>query len=89
MIEVVNTTCNLWMGGTISGTPGNYTYTGGSIVKSFTISGSGYYFKAGDYQQFSTAITNAHGNPDGGYKATSFARVELKNLQVKHTPDSN
>jgi hypothetical protein len=71
-IEVVNTTCKIYLGG---------------VVKfSFTISGTGYYFKAVDYQQFSTAVTNAQGNPDGGYAATSFARVELKNLVVTHTP---
>ena len=87
MIDVVGTTCNLYRGGTISGTPGNYTYTGGSVVKSFTISGSNtFYFKAGDYQQFSTAVVNGGGNPDGGYQATSYARVEVKNLYVVHTP---
>jgi len=86
MIDVVGTTCSLYIGGTISGTPGNYTYTGGTMAKSFTISGTGFYFKAGDYQQFSTYVTNPHGNPDGGYQATSFARVELKNLFVTHTP---
>jgi hypothetical protein len=86
MIDVVGTTCSLYIGGTISGTPGAYTYTGGTMVKSFTISGTLFYFKAGDYQQFSTAVVNAHGNPDGGYQATSYARVELKNLFVNHTP---
>jgi hypothetical protein len=86
MIDVVGTTCSLYIGGTISGTPGAYTYTGGTMVKSFTISGTLFYFKAGDYQQFSTYVTNPHGNPDGGYQATSYARVELKNLYVNHTP---
>jgi hypothetical protein len=71
-IEVINTTCKLYIGGVVKFT--------------FTISGTGFYFKAGDYQQFSTAVTNAQGNPDGGYAATSFARVELKNLVVTHTP---
>ena len=71
-IEVINTTCNIYIGG---------------VKKfSFTIGLTGGYFKAGDYQQFSTAVTNAQGNPDGGYAATSNAKVELKNLVVTHTP---
>lgn len=71
-IEVIDTTCNLYIGGVKKFT--------------FTISGTGFYFKAGDYQQFSTAVTNAQGNPDGGYQSTSNAKVELKNLVVTHTP---
>jgi hypothetical protein len=86
MIDVVGTTCSLWLGGTISGARGSETYSGGSIVKSFTIGLTGGYFKAGCYAQFSTAVVNAHGNPDGGYQATSYARAELKNLRVTHTP---
>jgi hypothetical protein len=79
-IRVVDTTCSIYLGGTITGTPGNYTYSGGSVVKSFTISGDGFYYKALDYQQFSTV------SGDGQYKSTSYATVELKNLQVTHSP---
>jgi hypothetical protein len=79
MIEV-GTTCNLWLGGTISGTPGNLTWSGGTKTFSFTISGSGFYFKVGDYQQFTTA------SGDGQYKSSSYATVELKNLFVTHSP---
>jgi hypothetical protein len=85
-IESIGTTCNIYTGGTITGTPGNYTYSGGSILKSFTIGLTGGYFKAGCYVQFSTAVINAHGNPDGGYAATSYGSVELKNFQVTHSP---
>ncbi len=71
-IEVLGTTCNLYINGTKQFT--------------FTISGTGFYFKTGDYQQFSTAVTNSSGSPDGGYSPSSYARTELKNLVVTHSP---
>lgn len=84
-IEVIGNTCNIYLGGTITGTVGNWVWSGGTKVFSFTISGTGFYFKAGDYQQFSTFVTNSSGNPDGGYLATSKAITEVKRLAVFHT----
>jgi len=79
MIEVIGTTCNIWIGGTITGTVGNWAWSGGTKVFTFTISGTGFYFKAGDYQQFSTVST------DGGYVAAAYAITELKRISVYHS----
>lgn len=52
-----------------------------NVVKA-TVTGvtaTGCYFKAGDYQQFSTVSS------DGGYKPTSTSRVELRSLVVTHS----
>ena len=84
-IEVVGTTCNIYLGGTITGSVGSWVWSGGTKVFSFTISGTGMYFKSGDYQQFSTFVTNSSGNPDGGYLATSKAIVDLKRIAVSHS----
>jgi hypothetical protein len=65
-IEVINGTCKI--------------YLGGVVKKTITLSGSGGYFKTGDYQQFSTA------SGDGQYAPSSYAVVELRNLSVTHTP---
>lgn len=51
-----------------------------NVVKyTFSISGRPAYFKAGNYAQFSTLSS------DGGYKSTSFSKVELRNLVVTHS----
>jgi hypothetical protein len=54
-------------------------YIGGVVKKTFSMPSGGMYFKSGNYAQFSTAST------DGGYAATSYAEVELKNLVVTHS----
>jgi hypothetical protein len=53
-----------------------------SDVLKYTINGltaTGCYFKAGNYQQFSTLTT------DGGYAASSYSTVELSNLSWTHS----
>lgn len=65
-IEVISGTCKLWINGVVR--------------KTITLNGSGCYFKAGNYQQFSMVST------DGGYPASAYSRVELRNLVVTHSP---
>jgi hypothetical protein len=55
-------------------------YIGGVLKKTVTgVTATGCYFKAGNYQQFSTLST------DGGYAASSYSTVELSNLDVTHS----